>query len=140
MKKNSVFLVMILLLVAAWVGCKTTENVVKQSTNEAAYSYVHIDPLAVGETWEHIITIPLNQMMAEMYFRNPDEDAAIKLATLVVSPGGVGGYSYMLNGKIDVCVFNDKTNAYESIWDTLDDESKAQWRADYKEHFRLGGA
>ena len=141
MKKISIVLAMALLLVVALVGCVTTQaNVVKQSTvGENTYSYIDVDPVVIGNTWGEVTRVPLSQYLVEMYFRNPDSDAPIQFATLIVTPGGVGGYSYMLNGNINVCVFNDKTMAYESTWDTFTDEDKAQWQADYRKNFGLDG-
>ena len=53
-------------------------------------------------------------------------------------PAGIAGYSYMLNGKINICEFNPETNAYESTWDALEEDSKVQWKSDYQEHFGIG--
>jgi len=123
-------------------GCGTIEtNVVKQSTVEGmTYAFVDIDPLVIGQTWEEVTRVPLNQFIAEMYFRNPDESQDIQFASLIVTPAGVAGYSYMLDGKINVCEFNDETTAYESVWDTLSEESKQVWYDDYKTYFGLSGS
>jgi hypothetical protein len=138
MKRISMILVMVLLLVAALVGCKTTENVVKQSAvSGQEYSYIDIDPIVIGQTWEHVVSVSLNRFIAEMYYKNPDKDEPIQYATLLVSPGGVGGYSYLLNSHIHVCQFNVATNAYESVWDTFDEDSKKEWYADYSEYFGI---
>ena len=127
----------------ALIACGTIEtNVVKQSTvNEQAYAYVDIDPLVIGQTWgEPIARVPLNMYVTEMYFKNPDIDALIQFATLIVTPAGIAGYSYMFDGKINVCEFNDKTNAYESGWDSINDESKAVWYEDYKTYFGVSNS
>jgi len=122
-------------------GCKTTEvNIVKKSTmveTGISYTYVDIDPFVIGQTWDALITVSINQFMAEIYYLNPDKDATIQFATLVVSPAGIGGYSYMVNGQIYVCAFNEEKKGYESVWNTLDAESKQQWRDDYKTNFGL---
>jgi len=133
----------ICLFVINLLACKTIEtNVVKQSTvSEQAYSYIDIDPLVIGQTWgEPVARVPLNQFIVELYFKNPDIDAPIQFATLVVTPAGVAGYSYMLNGKINICEFNDKTNAYESGLDSISEESKQVWYDDYKTYFGLSGS
>ena len=83
------------------------------------------------------MSVSLSQYIAEMYYKNPDKDEPIQYATLLVSPAGVGGYSYMLNGRIHVCQFNVATDAYESVWDTFDEDSKKEWYADYSEHFGI---
>jgi len=133
------FTVLIVVCFLAIIACGTIEtNVVKQSTvGEMTYSYIDIDPLVIGQTWEEVTRVPLSQFIVELYFKNPDIDAPIQFATLVVTPAGVAGYSYMLNGKINVCEFNDKTNAYESGWEKLSEESKQAWSNDYKTYFGL---
>ena len=133
------FLAMAVLLIA----CKTIEtNVVKQSTaNEMAYSYIDIDPLVIGQTWgDPVARVPLNQFIVEMYFRNPDKEHDIQFATLIVTPAGIAGYSYMLDGNINVCEFNDQTNAYESTLDRLPEENKQLWSNDYNTYFGLSGS
>ena len=140
MKKISVVFVMILLLVAALIGCKTTEvNVVKQSTvSEQVYTYIDIDPLVIGSTWEKIITVPYDQYTIEIYYCNPDKDAPIQFATVFVNVlGKVPAYSYMLNGRINVCRFDTTINSYKSAGDDLTDAHRAQWKADYQEYFGL---
>ena len=133
------FTVLIVVCFLAIIACGTIEtNVVKQSTvGEMTYSYIDIDPLVIGQTWEEVTRVPLSQFIVELYFKNPDIDAPIQFATLVVTPAGVAGYSYMLNGKINICEFNDKTNAYESGWEKLSEESKQAWSNDYKTYFGL---
>ena len=133
----------IFLFVYNLVACKTVEvNVVKQSeSSEYKYAYVDIDPLVIGQTWgDPVERVPLSQFLVEMYFRNPDKDADIQFATLVVSPAGIAGYSYMINGEINVCEFNPETNAYESSWAGLSEESKQIWHDDYRTHFGLSGS
>ena len=123
-------------------SCKTAEvNVKKQTEHEGmTYTYVDIDPIVVGTTWEEVAKAPLSQFIVEVYFRNPDKEAPIQFATLVVTPAGIGGYSYMINGVINLLSFNDKTNPYESIWDTISEESKTVWYEDYKTYFGLSGS
>ena len=130
------------LFVINLAACKTIEtNVVKQSTvGEMTYSYIDIDPLVIGQTWEEVTRVPLSQFIVEMYFKNPDIDAPIQFASLIVTPAGVAGYSYMLDGKINICEFNDKTNAYESGLDSISEESKQVWYDDYKTYFGLSGS
>ena len=138
MKKFSVILLG-LCMVVALTACKTAKNVAKQSTvGPVYYTSVDIDPATILEEWEHIVTVPLSQFIVESYFCNPDKDQPIQFATLILQPNGIGGYSYMLNGKINICKFNPGINAYESMWDTLSDESKEQWRMDYNTYFELG--
>ena len=123
-------------------SCKTAEvNVKKQaSVGDFTYTYVDIDPIEVAKTWEKIIDIPLNNFIIEVYFRNPDKEAAIQFATLIVQPNGVMAYSYMVDGKINVFEFNPETKAYEPTWDTIPDESKAVWYQDYKTYFGVSAS
>ena len=140
MKKLSVIVVMTLLLVAALIGCKTAENVVKQSTvDKNTYSYVDIDPVVIGRTWDEVARVPYDRFTVEMYFCNPDKNAPIQFATVFVTPAGVSAYSFMINGIINVCQFNAQINAYVSVWNDLTDMHRAQWQADYQEYFEIGG-
>ena len=127
------------ILAVSLIACKTAEHVVKQTVvDENTYSYVDIDPLVIGETWEHVITVPYDRFIAELYYCNPDENADIHFATLMVAPGGVIAYSYMINSKINFCQFNVEKNAYESTWNDLTDKHKAQWYVDYQKYFGTG--
>ena len=142
MKRFNVILVGACILVlfgGGWNGCAPIQmNVVKQSTVDGnIYSYIDVDPVVIAQTWTEFTRVPYSQFVAEIYFQNPDEDADIQFATLMATPAGLALYSYMINGNINVCEFNVGTNAYESIWDTLTDEFKAQWKADYEKHFGL---
>ena len=139
MKKLSVILVMILLLVAALIGCKTTAvNVVKQAEIDGnTYSFIDIDPVVISRVWDKIMTVPLSQFVVEICFRNPDKNAPIQYATLIVTPGGIAFYSYMINDTIYVCEFDTAINSYVSIWDDMTDKNKAAWYAVYSEYFGL---
>ena len=129
----------ICLMVIFFISCKTIEtNVVKQSTvGEMTYSYVDIDPVVIGDTWESVISVPISQFMVEVYFKNPDIDAPIQFASLVATPGGVAAYSYMIDGKINVCEFNTETLTYGSAWAGLTEEMKQMWYDDYRTYFGL---
>ena len=132
----------ICLMVVFLISCKTIEvNVVKQSTvSEMAYSYVDIDPIVIGQTWEEVIKVPINMYVTEIYFRNPDTDAPIQFATLVVMPGGIGGYSYIVDGQIYVYGFFPETNSYKSVWEDFEEDVKQLWYEDYENYFGLSNA
>ena len=129
------------LFVINLLACKTIEtNIVKQTTvGDITYSYIDIDPLVIVKTWgEPIVRVQLNRFMFEVYFRNPDESCDIQFATLIVLPGGIVAYSYMIDGNINVCEFNPETNAYESGWASLSEKDKQKWYDDYRIYFGLG--
>ena len=138
--KTSKLVLGICLAVIFLISCKTAENVVKQSTvDKNTYSYVDIDPMVIGQTWNEVTRVPYDRFTVEMYFCNPDKNALIQFATVFVTPAGVSAYSFMINGIINVCQFNAQINAYVSVWNDLTDTHKAQWQADYQEYFKIGG-
>ena len=141
--KSMKILVGMCVIALLMVGCVTSEvNVVKESTaiDEMAYKYVDIDPVVIVETWEKSESVVLSQFMFELYYRNPDKKADIQLATILVTPAGVAGYSYMADGKINVFEFNPETNAYESIWEDLPPESQQMFWSDYQTYFGVSGS
>lgn len=143
MRKFSMILVGACTLALSLIGCTETVefNVVKQATIEGyTYSYVDIDPKEIIDNWELVATIPIGPRTFEFAYRNPDLDSPFSLSIIFfIESYGVLGYSYIYKGKINVCIFNGETTAYESRYDKLDEDLVLLWKNKYSTYFELTG-
>jgi len=127
------------MMVLALFACKTVEvNVKKQAADgDIQYSYIDIDPLVIGKTWTQVEQVQLGGFVFEMYYINPDEDSPFHFATLMLTPAGIVGYSYMVDGVINVCEYSNLEQGYISTWDELGAENQALFYSDYATYFGL---
>lgn len=137
--KTKYFVFIAMLALSLVFSCKTVElNVTKEASNNGiTYSYIDIDPIQIGTIWEEVAKNQLNYFTFEIYYRNPDTESPIQFATLIVTPAGIGSYSYIADSKINVCTFDDTADGYVSVWDTLSPEAKELWYKDYHTYFEL---
>jgi len=72
---------------------------------------------AVFKTWTLISVTPINPLFVRVIVENPDENAEIKRADLLVSieDEHITAFRYMKGGKLYTFKFNEETECYERV-------------------------
>ena len=124
------------------VGCATISrpppDMNAAGTTELGYSYQGpIDP-AEFESWTEIYSEPLMTpfgVFMDMYLRNPDPEAQIQFANVIVTNRGIGGYYLFYDGQFYAYHLESNTACYER--QNIDPELLATLRRDFQAAFGL---
>lgn len=75
---------------------------------------------AVFKTWTLINVTPINPLFVRVIVENPDENAEIGRADLLVNieDEHITAFRYMKGDKLHIFKFNEKTECYERVYDS----------------------
>ena len=107
-------------------------------TTELGYSYQGpIDPAAF-ESWTEIYSEPLMTpfgIFMDMYFQNPDPEAQIQFANVIVTAQGIAGYYLFYGGQFYAYYLEPNTGCYER--QEIDAEVLEMLKQDFQNAFDL---
>jgi len=100
------------------MGCATIPppNMEQEQVTEIGYSYQGLIDPAEFQSWIEVYSEPIMTpfgVIFDLYLRNPDPEAQIQFANVLVSGQGIGEYYLFYDGQFYQYGLNDETSCYE---------------------------